>query len=55
MSETNLLQALIQLGTTVHIQVIKLPYIPDYKATGYIRQPPIFEGKKFGFELLSLY
>ena len=32
-----------------------LPYIPDYKATGYIRQPPIFEGKKFGFELLSLY
>ena len=32
-----------------------IPYILDYKATGYIRRPPIFEGKKFGFELLSLY
>ena len=30
-------------------------YILDYKATDYIRRPPIFEEKNLVFELLLLY
>ena len=32
-----------------YVSSVDLPYMPDYKATGYIRRPPIFEDK-----LLSL-
>ena len=32
--------------------IFDIPYIPDYKATGYVRRPPIFEEKNL---VLSYY